>query len=59
MKDYPSHFAQSFSLIAITETWINPEKGVDFELEGYELNYMSRENKKGGGVAVYVDKTLN
>ena len=38
---------------------LNSEKGVYFELNGYELNYMNRENKKGRGVALYVDKSLN
>lgn len=42
-------------MIAITETWITEEKGVNFELDGYEFNYISRVNKKGGGVALYVD----
>lgn len=47
------------TVIAISETWLSTEKGVDFELNGYELNYINRKNKKGGGVALYVDKRLN
>lgn len=31
---------------------------MDFELEGYELRYIYRQNKGGGGVAMYVDKAL-
>lgn len=38
---------------------INVDKGITFELEGYELNCTNRKNKSVGGVAVYVDKTLN
>ena len=34
-------------------------KGADFELDGYEMNYINRENKTGGGVTVYVDKNFN
>lgn len=48
-----------FGIIAISETWTNAEKGLDFELEGYEVNFVNRRNKSGGGVAVYVDKNLN
>lgn len=50
IKDYLHRFSEPFNIIAISETWINSEKGMDFELDGYEL---------GGGVAIYVDKTLN
>lgn len=31
MKDYSAQFNTPFSIIAITETWLNIEKGVDFE----------------------------
>lgn len=56
IKDYLHSFSQPFNIIAISETWINNEKGIDFELDGYELTYNNRQNKGGGGVAIYVDK---
>ena len=28
-------------------------------MDGYELSYINRQNKGGGGVAIYVDKTLH
>ncbi len=28
---------------------------MDFHIEGYELHNVNRSNKKGGGVALYVD----
>ena len=59
IKDYLSQFTNPFKIIAISETWFNADKGMDFELDGYELNYINRKNKSGGGVAVYVDKNLN
>lgn len=31
-------------------------KGTDFELKGYEISFINRQNKGGGGVAIY--KTL-
>ncbi len=59
IKDYLSKFTKPFKIIAISEMWINDDKGMDFELDGYELNYINRKNKSGGGVAIYVDKDLN
>lgn len=59
IKHYLSQFKQPFNLIAISETWINSDRGMDFEIEGYELTCINRENKNGGGVALYVDKNLN
>lgn len=32
---------------------------MDCELNGYEPNNINRDNKKGGGVALYVDRRLN
>lgn len=42
----------------LTQSWMSTDKGIDFELEGYELSYISRKNKGGGGVALYVDNAL-
>ena len=53
-----NQFKQSFNIVAISETWINAEKGVDFELEGFEFVHMARQNKGGGGVAIYVDRNI-
>ena len=58
IKDYLHSFSQPFNIIAISETWINNERGADFEMEGYELTYNNRLNKGGGGVAIYVDMNL-
>ena len=59
IKHYLSQFKQPFNIIAISETWINSEKGMDFELDGYELTCINRVNMNGGGVALYVDKNFN
>lgn len=37
---------------------MNEERGTAFFMEGYELHYISRVNKRGGGVAIYVDSDL-
>lgn len=59
IKEYLQTFLQPFSIIAISETWINTEKGLDFELDGYKFMYNNRLNKRGGGVALYIHKSLN
>ena len=59
IKKYLQQFTNQFNIITLSETWINMENGVDFEMEGYEFNYINRNNKGGGGVAVYVDSNLN
>lgn len=41
----------------MTGTWNNSDKGMDFELDGYELWNINRQNKDGGEIAVYADKT--
>lgn len=59
IKGYLRQSKQPFNIIAISETWINTEKGLGFELEGYEFTHMDQQNKGGGGVAIYVDKNIN
>lgn len=58
IKDYLRQLKNLFSIIAISETWLNDEKGLDFEIDGYELNYKNRVNRSGGGVAIYVHNSL-
>lgn len=58
IKGYLQNISHRFNIIAISETWITENRGVNFELEGYELNYTNRQDKGGGGVALSVDKSL-
>lgn len=57
IKDYLNSFPK-FSIVAVSETWLDKDKVSDVELDGYELFVMNREDKKGGGVAIYVDSNL-
>ena len=59
IRDYLDTFSQPFNIIAISETWLNKDRELDFDMDGYELSYINRQNKGGGGVAIYVDKTLH
>ncbi|XP_051914873.1 uncharacterized protein LOC127596401 [Hippocampus zosterae] len=57
IKEYLTKF-NKFKIIAISETWLDEDKTTEMEIEGYEMFATNRENKKGGGVAIYVDKAL-
>lgn len=58
IKEYLQQFSQPFDIICISETWINEDKGIDFEMDGYDFSFINRQNK-GGGVAVYVTQELD
>ncbi|XP_024136829.1 uncharacterized protein LOC112151929, partial [Oryzias melastigma] len=58
IKEYLQQFSHSFSVIAVSETWFKEDNIFHFELEGYDLNYINRLNKPGGGVALYVKKDM-
>lgn len=51
-------FKSTFKLIALCETWMNEERGTDCSMEGYELQYINRVNKRGGGVVIHVESDL-
>jgi len=38
-----------FNIVAISESWLSHYKGIQLELEGYQLHYVNRVNKRGGG----------
>lgn len=48
LKDYLATFASRFNIIALSESWLNTEKGADFEMEGYNLYHIDRSGKRGG-----------
>ena len=57
IKAYLRQFNTPFNIIAISETWLSLERGVDFEMEGYDLNFVNRSNKDRGA-GLYVDNRL-
>lgn len=58
IKEYLHQFTEQFNIIALTETWLNGDRGVNFNLEGYDLHYINRVNKSGGGVAIFIDHSV-
>ena len=50
-----------FSIMALSETWMNEEKGDDFDIyhfKGYSVHFMNRKHKKGGGTALYIKDSI-
>lgn len=47
-----------FKVIALSETWLDEKRGCDFYIDGYELYYINRSNKKPGRVALFVNCDL-
>lgn len=58
IHDYLNTFKNKFTVIALSETWLTDDKGFDFPFDGYELFFVNRVSKKGGGVALYICSDL-
>ncbi|KAL7396416.1 hypothetical protein ABVT39_005480, partial [Epinephelus coioides] len=56
--DFLGMLKTKFSAVAVSETWLSDEIGKDYELQGYRMFYVNRRRKRGGGVVLYVDETL-
>ena len=54
IKDYLKQFQEKFTVVAISETWLSNDKELDDGLEGYEMFWQNRVNRRGGGVAIFV-----
>ena len=44
-----------FSMICVTETWLNEKSPLLFDIDNYSLLHVDRRDMKGGGVAIYVN----
>lgn len=49
LKEFLQQFKQPFGFVLVSGTWFNDNKGIHFDMDGYNLNYINRENKTGGG----------
>ena len=50
---------QPFSIISLTETWLNEQNSENFGLSNYNFVCSNRVNKRGGGLGIYVSNDLN
>lgn len=57
IKQYFSQF-NKFSVIAVSETWLDADRCYEVELDGYELFTTNQINRGGGGVALHIDADL-
>ncbi len=48
-----------FDVITISETWNDPTTMEPYNIPMYNVFHVCRENAKGGGVAIYVHKSIN
>ena len=49
----------SFDIIAISETWAEPNTTEAILLNGYEVFHVATTTRKGGGVALFVNHRFN
>lgn len=56
---YLSNLQYQFSVIGISETWINSNSHVPFVIEGYTFVHVDRPSGRGGGVGLFIRKDLN
>ena len=51
----------NFSIICFSETWLDEtnNENSNYELPGYYSIHQIRNNRKGGGVSIYIKKALN
>ena len=56
--NYLNSLAHDFSVIALTETWLNDNDDETFQLPGYNLTQLNRNNKNGGGICVFTKENL-
>ena len=48
-----------FDVITLTETWIKTHNADIYQIDGYSHEYQTRENKAGGGVAIFIKDHIN
>lgn len=58
IKDYIKQIRKSFSIIAVSETWLKDGEMDEFQIDVCELYYVNRRIKKGGGVSLYINSSF-
>ena len=49
----------TFSVLAITKTWVKESNVNDLSFEGYNFVNNHRDNKIGGGVGLFIDRNIH
>ena len=58
LKAYLNSLEYKFSIIELSETWLNPDNINESPLTDYHNIVKVRTNKQGGGVGLYVNRSL-
>ena len=58
LKFLLSKLNYTFKIICLSETWCNDQKSIP-HLQNYNFLHQGRQNKKGGGVLIFVHNSLN
>ena len=48
-----------YNFVALTETWLRSENADVYGLEGYNHEYLTRDNRPGGGVSIFIKEEIN
>ena len=59
IKEYLDDLKLLFNKIAISETWAEPNTTEIILLNGYEVFHVAKANRKGDGVALFVNHRFN
>ena len=59
LSEFLSTLNMSFSVIGISETWLNNSNDVIFNIPGYKFISNNRRHKHGGGVGLFIKDDLN
>jgi len=59
LTEFLNQFNFQFDVVGVSETWLTEYNQHLVDIDGYIYNGMSRENKKGGGVGLYVKNNIN
>lgn len=58
LLQYLSTLNHTFSILALSETWLNDEIVSAYSVSHYNAVHSCRQNKKGGGVSIFVDRNF-
>jgi len=58
IKAYLNSLEHDVSVIGLPETWLNSCNVNNFPLQNYSSTGIVRKNKQGGGVCLYINKSL-
>ena len=58
LLNYLHLLTHKFSIIGLTETWLNDMDGDNFKIPGYNLTKVNRQNKGGGGICIFTRENI-